>query len=66
MKTEYIAHFPSTPEPHQSVPERADTPETPGATFFAVLQFLSETQDMSRVPNLSGSRPTVRGTHLDP
>lgn len=66
MKTDYIAHSPSTPEPHQSVPERADTPEKPSATFFAALQFLSETQDMSRVPNVSDSRPTVQGTHLDP
>jgi len=66
VKTEYIAHSPSTPEPHQSATEHDDMPEKLSATFFAELQFLSETQDMSRAPNLSGSRPTVQGTHLDP
>lgn len=66
MKTEYIAHSPSTPEPHQSATERDDMPKKLSATFLAALQFLSEMQDMSRAPSLSGFRATIQETHLEP
>lgn len=66
MKTEYICSLPPIPEPHQSVTEGDyDKLENLGVTLFTVLQFLSENGN-EQSPNLSGSRPTVQGMHLDP
>lgn len=64
VKTEYMDHSTQCPGFISQSPKGSMISQGTSLQHFS-LQFLSERKDVSRTPNLSGSRPTVQRTHLE-